>query len=75
MAQKKNAPQLKFVSTCDKNWTLMKKIQEFIFQNLAKNWPKIMENIDRNIFIFGISKRIAQKSCNHKPTLGFWVQP
>jgi hypothetical protein len=39
----------------------LKKIQEFIFQNLAKFWLKIMKNVDRNIFIFGISKRIAQK--------------
>jgi hypothetical protein len=30
-----------------------------------------MENVDdRNLFILGISKRIAQKSGNHKPTLG-----
>jgi hypothetical protein len=39
-----------------------------IWQNFDQ---KIMENVDRSVFIFGISKRIAQKSCNHKSTLGF----
>jgi hypothetical protein len=34
-----------------------------------------MKNVDRNIFIFGIPKRIAQKSCNHKPTLTPLLSP